>query len=110
MNVNVSERKGYVIPTASEQWLPFPFAKWLSVSEYTCSAGGGRLRGWQSPPPRVMWGQARRGCEARRSLIPLLRAAGNFQTCQAGKQILGTDSLSPYAGVRNWVLNVHFPL
>ena len=52
MNVNVSERKGYVIPTASEQWLPFPFAKWLpSVSEYTCSAGGGRLRGWQSPHP-----------------------------------------------------------
>lgn len=61
MNVNVSERKGYVIPTASKQWVPFPFAKWLpSVSEYTCPAGEGASM-MAETPPGVKWGQARGG-------------------------------------------------
>jgi hypothetical protein len=32
VNINVAERKGYVTPAASTQWLPFPFAKWFPVS------------------------------------------------------------------------------
>lgn len=60
MNVNVSERKGYVA-TASEQW-PLSFCQMaLQVSLNTpalLGEGGPRMA---EPPPRVMWGQARRG-------------------------------------------------
>lgn len=69
MNVNVSERKGYVIPTASKQWVPFPFAKWLpSVSEYTCPAGEGACMDGRDPT-RGEVGTGKRGWQARRSLI-----------------------------------------
>lgn len=51
---------------------PFSFCQMASKCLWIHLLCRGRAAPWMAePPPRVTWGQARRGCEARRSLICL---------------------------------------